>query len=53
MTKKEPTGVSPTTYHSLLKDISQIYEVALTDGNAQPLRAEAGGTKPRYTLTGR
>jgi len=33
MAKKEPTGISPTTYHSLLKDISQIYEVALSDGN--------------------
>ncbi len=31
--KKEPVGISPTTYHSLLKDISQIYEVALSDGN--------------------
>jgi len=33
MKRKEPTGISPTTYHSLLKDISQIYEVALSDGN--------------------
>jgi len=33
MTKKETTGISTTTYHSLLKDISQIYEVALSDGN--------------------
>ncbi len=32
-TKKVSTGISPTTYHSLLKDISQIYEVALSDGN--------------------
>ncbi len=29
----KPTGISSTTYHSLLKDISQIYEVALSDGN--------------------
>jgi len=30
---QQPTGISPTTYHTLLKDISQIYEVALSDGN--------------------
>ncbi len=31
--KSESTGISSTTYHSLLRDISQIYEVALSDGN--------------------
>lgn len=30
--QKESKGISATDYHSLLKDISQIYEVSLSDG---------------------
>ncbi len=32
--KKPPSGISPHTYKSLFKDISQIYEVSLSDGNS-------------------
>ncbi|MCE9500603.1 MAG: DUF1016 N-terminal domain-containing protein [Leptospira sp.] len=32
MKQKESKGISATDYHSLLKDISQIYEVSLSDG---------------------
>ena len=31
--KPKPSGISNPTYNSILKDLSQIYEQSLTDGN--------------------